>query len=439
MIKIINEKNLSVNQINIKEENINEKIKTKIYSNWEKVDIDIIVKSINKIEIENLVIEIKKQIQNFKWDFNLNLELDEDKEFDFIYLLSQALYSFDKYKNKKSKIYKLYYKTKKDYNLFIENLYFIKDLINEPSNVINPQSFEEIVKKVIKKVKIKVIKWKELEEMWFWWILAVWKWSEYEPRLIIIEYKPIEKKEYEIWLIGKWVCFDSWWYNIKPTWAIEDMKMDMSWAAVVLWIIKYLSEINYNKNIVVGIPLVENLVSWRSYKPWDVIKIYWWKTVEIINTDAEWRLILADTLAYIENKYNPNYLIDFATLTWAQIISLWQKFAAIIWKNHTLNQKIQKLSMDIAEKAFELPYYEWYMEKYKSEIADITNAYTSRYEPWCILGWLFLWYFIKNKNFVHFDIAWPAMMWYPQAIYWKYWTWFWFYLFLRILEKEILS
>lgn len=190
---------------------------------------------------------------------------------------------------------------------------------------------------------------------------------------------------------------------------MEEMKVDMTGSATVLGILRYAMNNKRKKNIVVGIPVVENLISGNAFKPGEVITMYNGKTVEVGNTDAEGRLILADTLSYVEEKYKPSYAFDFATLTGAQVIALGHKFSAIIGRNPKLNQKIQDLSLSLKDRVWELPFFEPYFASYKSEIADMNNISSQgRMGPGTITAGLFLSQFIGMKNWAHFDIAGPA-------------------------------
>jgi leucyl aminopeptidase len=158
---------------------------------------------------------------------------------------------------------------------------------------------------------------------------------------------------------------------------MEDMKIDMAGAATVMGVLHYALETKLKKNLIIGLPLVENMVSHNAYKPGDVITMYNGKTVEVGNTDAEGRLILGDTLSYIEEKYNPDTVFDFATLTGAQIIALGNRFAAILGRNKELNRHIQDLGETLKDRTRELPFYQPYFKTYKSDIADMNNMSTS--------------------------------------------------------------
>lgn len=353
------------------------------------------------------------------------------------------LYQFNKYKSKNnSKFNLVIWDKKRDVVLFknlVDSLKLTRDLVNEPAIEINPKSYTEKILKMYEKnksVKIEIIKGKDLVKRWLNWIYSVWKASDYDPVFVILKYKWSNAKWFDFWLIGKWVCFDSWWYNIKPTWYMEDMKSDMAWSASVLWAFDYLVKMKSKKNIVVWLPLVENMVSDEAYKPWDVIKMYNGKMIEVWNTDAEWRIILADALSYIDQEMSPKYMFDIATLTWAQVIALWMKIAAVFSKKSSLVKKIQKLSWEINERVWELPLFTPYFKSYKSEIADFMNCWTSRMEPWTINAWLFLFQFVKNANYVHIDIAWPSWNFkWRDELCWNWASWFGVRLLIKLVEQ----
>ena len=390
----------------------------------------IFVKNHKALEenIEEIIINLWNIIRKTNDKFNMSFKrlwIDKKIQENFIELLAQKLYNFNMFKSENNIKYSINIDTNIDTSKMIkklEILYWVRDLQNMPANSLNPETYESIIKKVFwknKKVKIKIIKWKELEKIWANWIYSVWKWSQYDPRIIILEYKNTEKNNFD-WLIWKWITFDSWWYNIKPTWYMEDMHLDMWGSAVSLWIFRYLVETWYKWNLVCWVWIAENLVSDKSYSPTDIIKMYNWKTVQITNTDAEWRLVLADTISYVEKNYNINKLFDFATLTWAALIALWWDITSILWNNKKLIKEIIKNWEDMKENLWELPLYKKYKSKLKSPFADIYNCAKWR-EAWTITAALFLSYFIKSKNWVHFDIAWPEIK-ENDPLYGTWWT-----------------
>lgn len=393
--------------------NLNENIETIVAKVW-----NIIIKSNEKFSLSFKKLWIDKQIQEY-----------------FVELLAQKLYKYTEFQKDDK------YSINIDANIdkyIIENkikaIYFARNLMNKPWSTLNPETYEDIIKDTFKdnkNVKIKIIKWKELEEIWAWWIYNVWKWSIYEPRMVVLEYTKQKWDKYNA-LVWKWVTFDTWWYNLKPTNHIEDMYLDMWGSAVVLWTFKHLVETWYEKNLICWVWILENKVSSKSYLPSDIIKMYNGKTVIIWNTDAEWRLVLGDVLSYVEKNYNTNYIFDFATLTWAAIVALWWDIAAIMWKNKKLIKEIQNIWWNNKERVWELPLYKWYNKLLKTNKCDIKN--TAKWWAWTITAWLFLSNFVKNKNWVHFDIAWPTIT-QNHDIYWTWGSWFGIRLTLDILKK----
>ena len=396
-------------------------------NNKKHTNILIFVKNEKKLleNIEDIVIKLWNEIITTNDKFNMSfklLKLDTKTQEIFIELLAQKLYKFTDFKKDKSK-----YSINIDANIDeekiknkIESIYFARNLMNMPANILNPETYEEKIKETFennKNVKIKVIKWKELKKIWAWGIYAVGKWSSYEPRMIILEYKINKENKFNA-LVWKWVTFDSGGYNIKPTWYMEDMHLDMWGSAVVLWTFKHLVETWYNKNLICAVWLVENLVSDKAYSPTDIIKMYNWKTVQIFNTDAEWRLVLADTLSYVEDKYSIDNIFNFATLTGAAIVALGEDITAIMWRNEKLINNIKKTSWELKEPSWELPLFKKYIKKLKSNFADMSNCSKSRWAGTITAG-LFLSEFVKNKNWVHFDIAWPEI----SENHPLYWTW----------------
>jgi leucyl aminopeptidase len=179
-------------------------------------------------------------------------------------------------------------------------------------------------------------------------------------------------------------------------------------------------------NIIAAIPLAENSVSWESYRPSDIVKSYSWKTVNITNTDAEWRLILADAVSYISKNYKLDKVITIATLTWVCLYALGYRYAWIMWNDRDIISKLLTYSNDNFEKYFELPFDKYYMEKTKSTIADFDN-WTAWIYTWASMWAAFIHNFLLNKEkFIHIDIAWIANN--RFEAYWLYpkcTTWFW--------------
>ncbi len=308
----------------------------------------------------------------------------------------------------------------------LDNIVFARDLWTMPSNELYPESFCKIVKKTkFKNTKIKIFDYKKIEKLWLWLIKAVWKWSSKKPSMIILE-KIVDKKNPTIWLVWKWITFDTGWIQLKPWNSMYEMKWDMCWAAQVFSIMKELDDKKLNVNIVACLVLAENHISWESYKPSDIIKSYSWKTVDIIHTDAEWRLVLADGISYISKNYNLNKIISVATLTWACVVALWFRYAWIMWTDEKLINKFLKYSQENQEKYNKLPFDNYFVEKTKSQLADVENLNRS-VQAGSTMWAAFLYNFILNQEkYTHIDIAWTALNSFEP--YWlanKWMTWFW--------------
>ncbi len=382
--------------------------------------------------MEDIVASLWDIIKTLDRVFHIDLDklnLWDLQKQTFAELLSIKIYEFTKLKSKDPNTnYWLLLKCKafdnQKFETIVESVDYCRDLVNLPTNLLSPDIYEKNIKERfewVQNVDIKIFHKEKLRELGMWWIYEVWKWAESWPRLIILEYKPSSKEEFDYALVWKWVCFDTWGYNLKPTGAMEDMKLDMGWAATATWVFNYLVNSWIQKNILVALPLVENTIDWSAYKPGDIITMYNGSTVEIANTDAEWRLVMADAISYIQEQYSISHLFDIATLTGAQVVALGNKVAAMVGNNSKLNNKIQKLSWQIKDRCWELPYYTPYFKQYKSYAADMKNVNPNRLSPWTITAGLFLSQFVDNKNWVHFDIAGPVgLMSGSDPVWWEW-------------------
>jgi leucyl aminopeptidase len=254
------------------------------------------------------------------------------------------------------------------------------------------------------KIKLKILKEKELLKNKLNLIYSVGLGSAQESRLIILEYNNGPKSEKPTLLVGKGVTFDSGGFNLKPTSGIENMKMDMAGAATVLGLFSILSKTNLPVNIIGVIPAVENLLGHNAYKPGDILTAYNNKTIEITNTDAEGRLILADSISYGIDKYDPKQIIDVATLTGACIVALGHTYTAIISNNKKLVKQMWKASKQSGEKAWPLPLDTYHRNKVKGEISDYKN-WSAGVQAGSIMGGAFLEKFVNKKPWIHLDIA----------------------------------
>ena len=327
-----------------------------------------------------------------------------------------SLYKFEKYKTEKdnsipdlsiisSKPNKIT-KAVKTAEIISEGSIFTKSIANLPPNECNPTTLANFAKSIAKKNKMKctIISKNELKKKGFGGITAVGQGSKNEPKMIILEHSRGKTSEKPIVLVGKAVTFDTGGISLKPGDKMDEMKFDKCGGCTVLGIMKAVSELKLPINVVGIVPSVENMPGGESYRPGDIIKLYSGKTAEILNTDAEGRLILADALSYGEKHYSPRAIIDFATLTGACIIALGTNVAGMVSSNDKLKQQIIEASKRTTEELWELPLNEDYMEMIKSDVADMRNIGIGR-AAGTITAAAFLRNAIKDTPWIHIDIA----------------------------------
>jgi leucyl aminopeptidase len=237
-------------------------------------------------------------------------------------------------------------------------------------------------------------------------VLGVGQGSDAPPRFIILEYMKGAKNEKPVVLVGKGVTFDTGGLNLKPGNHIYEMHMDMSGGAAVIHTIIAAARLKLRKNIVALIPAVENMPSGSSYRPGDVLRTMNGKTIEVLNTDAEGRVILADALEYAK-RYNPALVVDVATLTGAAVVALGLRYSAIFTTDKKLEERFRALGEAVNDPVWPLPLGEEYEEDIKGTFGDWANAGKPG-EAGATSGAVFLWQFIKGYPWVHLDIA-PRM------------------------------
>jgi len=295
-----------------------------------------------------------------------------------------------------------------------ENTFICRDLVNDITEEVNPVKFADFAKKIASKsnFKCKVLTKKDIEKKGMGLLLAVNRGSLIEPRVVILEYKGDSSSKKVYGLVGKGLTFDSGGMNLKPTGSIETMRSDMAGAAAVLCALKSIAELKIKKNVVAVIPLTENMLSSNSYRPGDIYKSYSGKTVEIGNTDAEGRLILADALSFMEKELKPDVIIDLATLTGACIVAFGETVAAYLSTDDSLAKALENSANYTGEKIWRLPFFEDYEDRMKSDVADISNM-SSEKNAGTICGAVFLKNFVEKTPWAHIDIAGTA--WYSKA------------------------
>ncbi|MEK7129307.1 MAG: leucyl aminopeptidase, partial [Patescibacteria group bacterium] len=287
-----------------------------------------------------------------------------------------------------------------------------RDMANTPGGDMTPKVLADAAKKVAQgtKVSVKILDKKEMEKLGMGAVLGVAKGSTEEPKFIVLEYWGGKKNDAPIALVGKGVTFDSGGVNIKTGDYMLGMNMDMSGGAAVIQTTVLLARLGIKKNIVALVPAVENMPSGSSYRPGDVLKSMSGKTIEIRNTDAEGRVILADALTYAV-RYKPKVVIDVATLTGAAVVALGERASALFTKSDKLAEALTEAGEETNEYIWRMPLWDEYEADIKGEVGDVTNTHNknSRYGG-AINGAMFLYQFAKNHpwDWAHIDIA-PRM------------------------------
>ncbi|NWF36249.1 leucyl aminopeptidase [Mariprofundus sp. KV] len=280
---------------------------------------------------------------------------------------------------------------------------FARDLANEPGNVCTPEFLGDQASSLRHdKLKVTVMDKKAIQKAGFTALLAVNQGSAKEPRFIVLEYNGGKGSEAPIALVGKGLTFDAGGISIKPGAQMDEMKFDMCGAAAVLGIFKSVVEMNLPVNLLGVIPATENLLGSAAYKPGDIITSYKGITIEVLNTDAEGRIILSDALAYAAEK-KPAEIIDFATLTGACVIALGGQASGLLGTGEQLKKSLKRSGDYTHDRVWELPMFEEYQEQIKSDIADIRNI--GGREAGTITAACFLSRFVDDIPWAHLDIA----------------------------------
>jgi len=283
---------------------------------------------------------------------------------------------------------------------------FARDLGNHPGNISTPtylaNAAEEISK--IDEMTLKVFDREEFTEMGMGGLAGVAQGTDEPPKFIVVEYNNGGDEKPKV-IVGKGLTFDSGGISIKPASKMDEMKYDMCGSTVVLGVLHALAILKPKINVVGIIPSTENLVGAKAFKPGDILTAYNGKTIEVLNTDAEGRLILADGLSYASKHYDPEFIIDFATLTGAVVVTLGHVATGVMGTDEKLMRKVKESSKSTGEKVWELPLWPEYCKQIKSDIADVKNM-GSAGQAGSIAAGAFLKEFVEEDiPWVHFDIA----------------------------------
>ena len=290
-----------------------------------------------------------------------------------------------------------------------KGVFLTRDLVSEPANILFPAEMADRCKKLTDLgLKVEILGPKEMTKLGFGALLGVSQGSEREPRLVVMQWHGAsgngrKGKEKPVAFIGKGVTFDTGGISIKPAGGMEDMKWDMAGAGTVIGLMAALAGRRAKVDAVGVVGLVENMPSGTAQRPGDVVTSYSGQTIEVINTDAEGRLVLADALWYTQQKFDPKFMIDLATLTGAIIIGLGHEFAGLFSNDDSLAQKLTAVGQSVGEKVWRMPLDEAYDKQIKSDIADMKNV--GGRPGGSITAAQFIQRFVNGKPWVHLDIA----------------------------------
>ncbi len=345
----------------------------------------------------------------------------------FLHGLKLKSYEFNKYKSKK-KVRNIFLhvlgaknkpssKDQLKFKALEEGTFFARDLVSEPGNVLHPDEYAKRLKSLKKDgLKINIYDKKKLKALGMHALLGVGQGSVRGSYLVTMEWNGVKNNSKPLAFVGKGVCFDTGGYSLKPAKFMEDMTYDMAGSATVVGLMKSLALRKAKVNAIGVVGLVENMVSGNAQRPGDIVKSYSGKTIEILNTDAEGRLVLADALTFTEKKYKPKFIIDLATLTGAIIVCLGSEYAGLFSNNDKLSKEIFDAGEKVEEKVWRMPLHKNYDKLMNSKNADVQNInYVGG--AGSTTAAQFLQRFILNKTpWAHLDIAGMAFSKYGGAL-----------------------
>ncbi len=401
-------------------------------SSKKKIILVSIKKNLKNSEIENLGAELYGRIiyeKNSKYLVNSDSIIGNYENFIgfFLHGLKLKSYEFKKYitskkkkeiilnvignKNKPSKSNQL------RFSALEKGTFYTRDLVSEPGNVLHPDEYAKRLNSLKKDgLKINIYDDKKLKKLGMNALLGVGQGSIRGSYLVTIEWKGLKNNSKPLAFVGKGVCFDTGGYSLKPAKFMEDMTYDMAGSATVVGLMKNLALRNAKINAVGVVGLVENMVSGNAQRPGDIVKSYSGKTIEILNTDAEGRLVLADAITFTEKKFQPKFIVDLATLTGAIIVSLGSEYAGLFSNNDKLSKQLVDAGQKVNEKLWRMPLHKNYDKLINSKNADMQNInYVGG--AGSTTAAQFLQRFILNKTpWAHLDIAGMAFSKYGGAL-----------------------
>ncbi len=417
-----------------------------------KIVLISIKNDLKTFDIENLGAEFYERINYGKnSEYSIISDSAASKEHNFLgYFLHGVKlksYEFKKYKTKKDTRLitvnvigtknKPSIQTQVRFKALEEGTFFARDLVSEPGNVLHPDEYAKRINSLKKDgLKINIYDEKKLKKLGMHALLGVGQGSIRGSYLVTMEWNGAKNNSQPLAFVGKGVCFDTGGYSLKPARFMEDMTYDMAGSATVVGLMKNLALRKAKINAVGVVGLVENMVSGNAQRPGDIVKSYSGKTIEVLNTDAEGRLVLADALTFTEKKFKPKFIVDLATLTGAIIVCLGSEYAGLFSNDDKLSKQILDAGEKVEEKVWRMPLHKNYDKLMNSKNADMQNInYIGG--AGSTTAAQFLQRFILNKTpWAHLDIAGMAFSKYGGALNSKGATGFGVRLLNQLVEKN---
>ena len=397
-----------------------------------KIVLVSVKKDLKSFDVENLGAEFYGRInygKNSEYFINSDSLVGKLENFigHFLHGLKLKSYKFNKYKTKKETRVisvnilgnknKPSTQTQLKFKALEEGTFYARDLVSEPGNVLHPDEYSKRLKSLNKDgLKVNVYNEKKLKKLGMNALLGVGMGSIRGSYLVTMEWNGAKNNSKPLAFVGKGVTFDTGGYSLKPARFMEDMTYDMAGSAAVVGLMKSLALRKAKVNAVGVVGLVENMVSGVAQRPGDIVKSYSGKTIEVLNTDAEGRLVLADALTFTEKKFKPKFMVDLATLTGAIIVCLGSEYAGLFSNDDKLSKQISKAGEKVEEKLWRMPLHKNYDKLMNSKNADMQNInYVGG--AGSTTAAQFLQRFILNKTpWAHLDIAGMAFSKYGGAL-----------------------
>ncbi len=318
----------------------------------------------------------------------------------------------------------------------IDGVFLARDLVNEPPNKLYPEIYAKHIKEQLKPlgVDVEIFDEKKMQKLGMGALLAVGQGSDNASRMVIMRWRgDKENTDAPIAFIGKGVTFDTGGISLKPGAGMEEMKMDMGGSAAVVGLMKSLALRKSSVNVVAAVGLVENMPSARAYRPADIITSYSGKTIEVLNTDAEGRLVLADVLSYVQDIYKPSLIIDLATLTGAILVALGHEYCGTFVNDDELWSQMDSAGAGVGEKLWRMPLDEVWKKDVEGNITDVQNMSKSKGAGSCTAAGFLSHFIDEGVKWAHMDIAGTAWIKVDKDITPKYGTGFG----VRVLDRFI--